>query len=101
MNKETTSANVTDGAGLYDTGAIVEDHYLLTFTKQGFETFVRGPINLGLEKGAVLFDGCLPPRSADGVCSRCRKRARSLRPEGIWPTFSEQFRDLNRPLRRA
>jgi hypothetical protein len=60
VNKETTSANVTDGAGLYDTGAIVEDHYLLTFTKQGFKTFVRGPIDLGLEKGAVLFDGCLP-----------------------------------------
>lgn len=36
----------TDGAGLYDTGPIVADHYLLTFTKEGFNTFVRGPITL-------------------------------------------------------
>src|ERR1700759_5662927 len=36
----------TDGSGLSDTGPIVADHYLLTFTKEGFNTFVRGPITL-------------------------------------------------------
>jgi hypothetical protein len=39
---------VTDGAGLYDTGAIPEDHYQLTFTKTGFETLVRGPVTVTL-----------------------------------------------------
>ncbi|HEY2472392.1 MAG TPA: carboxypeptidase-like regulatory domain-containing protein, partial [Terracidiphilus sp.] len=37
---------VTDGAGLYDTGSIVPDHYEISFTKEGFTTFVRGPITL-------------------------------------------------------
>jgi hypothetical protein len=37
---------VTDGAGLYDTDSIVPDHYQITFTKEGFTTFVRGPITL-------------------------------------------------------
>jgi hypothetical protein len=36
----------TDAAGLYDTGPIVADHYLLTFTKEGFQTYIRGPITL-------------------------------------------------------
>jgi hypothetical protein len=58
VDKETISVYVTDGAGLYDTGAIVEDHYLLTFTKDGFETFVRGPINL--ELGIVTVNAQLP-----------------------------------------
>jgi len=39
---------VTDAAGLYDTGAIPEGHYQLTFTKSGFETYVRGPVTLTL-----------------------------------------------------
>jgi hypothetical protein len=34
VDKETTSVHVTDGARLYDTGAIVEDHYLLTFPRK-------------------------------------------------------------------
>jgi hypothetical protein len=38
----------TDGAGLYDTGAIPEDHYKLAFTKGGFETLVRGPVTVSL-----------------------------------------------------
>jgi Carboxypeptidase regulatory-like domain len=38
----------TDGAGLYDTGAIPEDHYKFAFTKGGFETFVRGPVTISL-----------------------------------------------------
>jgi len=48
VDKDITSTYVTDSAGLYDTGAIVEDHYLLTFTRDGFETYVRGPITLEL-----------------------------------------------------
>jgi hypothetical protein len=32
--------------GLYDTSSIVAGTYQLTFSKQGFETLVRGPINL-------------------------------------------------------
>ena len=58
VDKETASVYVTDGAGLYDTGAIVEDHYLITFTKEGFETFVRGPITL--ELGIVTVNAQLP-----------------------------------------
>ena len=38
----------------------MEDHSLLTFTKEGFEAFVRGPINLELGMGAALLDGCVP-----------------------------------------
>jgi len=51
IDKGVTRTYVTDGAGLYDTGAIPEDHYKITFTKEGFETYVRGPVtvNLGIE----------------------------------------------------
>jgi hypothetical protein len=57
VDKETTTTYVTNNAGLFDTGAIVEDHYLLTFTKDGFETYVRGPINL--EQATVTIDAKL------------------------------------------
>ncbi len=43
----------TDGAGLYDTGAIPEGHYLVKFVKDGFETLVRGPVTLTLGIEAV------------------------------------------------
>jgi hypothetical protein len=43
----------TDDAGLYDTGAIPESHYRLTFTKDGFETYIRGPITLTLATETV------------------------------------------------
>jgi hypothetical protein len=46
VDKAVTHTYATDGAGLYDTGSIVPDHYKLTFTKQGFTTLVRGPITL-------------------------------------------------------
>src|SRR5580700_230450 len=52
----------TDGAGLYDTGPIPEGHYQLTFTRSGFETYVRGPVtvNLGIETvNAVLHVGAV------------------------------------------
>lgn len=51
LDKGVTRTFVTDGAGLYDTGAIPEDRYQLTFTRDGFRTLVRGPITvtLGIE----------------------------------------------------
>ena len=48
VDKGVTRTYVTDAAGLYDTGAIPEDHYLIKFTKDGFETYVRGPVNVTL-----------------------------------------------------
>jgi hypothetical protein len=36
----------TNRDGLYDTSSIVAGTYKLTFTKQGFETYVRGPITV-------------------------------------------------------
>jgi hypothetical protein len=48
VDKDVTRTYVTDGAGLYDTGAIPEDHYLLTFTKEGFQSYVRGPVTVTL-----------------------------------------------------
>lgn len=36
----------TNQDGLYDTSSIVAGHYKLTFTRDGFETLVRGPITL-------------------------------------------------------
>ena len=36
----------TNHDGLYDTNSIVAGSYKLTFTKNGFETFVRGPITV-------------------------------------------------------
>ncbi len=46
VDKGDTRIFTTDGAGLYDTGSIVADHYKLTFTKDGFQTLVRGPLTL-------------------------------------------------------
>ncbi len=46
VDKAVTKVFTTDGAGLYDTGPIVPDHYRLTFTKSGFQTLVRGPITV-------------------------------------------------------
>lgn len=36
----------TNSAGLYDTNSIVPGHYTVTFTRDGFEQLVRGPITL-------------------------------------------------------
>ncbi len=51
IDKGVTRNYETDGAGLYDTGAIPEDSYKLVFTKDGFETYARGPVTvtLGIE----------------------------------------------------
>src|ERR1700723_2677510 len=37
---------VTNNDGLYDTSSIVAGNYKLTFTKEGFNSLVRGPITL-------------------------------------------------------
>src|SRR5581483_6941859 len=46
VDKGITHTYTTDGAGLYDTGSVVPDHYLITVTAPGFQTYVRGPITL-------------------------------------------------------
>jgi len=53
VDKNVTTTYVTDGAGLYDTGPIVPDHYLITFTKEGFDTFQRGPITLDVSTQTI------------------------------------------------
>lgn len=57
VDQGVTRTYETDGAGLYDTGAIPEDHYQIKFTKDGFRTYVRGPITLNL--GIVTVNGTL------------------------------------------
>ena len=57
IDKGVTTTYVTNGAGLYETGSIVPDHYTLTFTKDGFSTFVRGPVTLSVQTMTV--DGSL------------------------------------------
>jgi hypothetical protein len=53
VDKGITHTYTTDGAGLYDTGSVVPDHYLITVTAPGFETYVRGPITLRVETVTV------------------------------------------------
>jgi hypothetical protein len=53
VDKNVTRTYVTNGAGLYETGSIVPDHYKLTFSKEGFETYVRGPITVLVGDSAV------------------------------------------------
>lgn len=57
VDKGITHMYTTDSAGLYDTGSIVPDHYLITFTAPGFQTYVRGPITLLV--GTVVVDAPL------------------------------------------
>ncbi len=57
VDKGITHTYTTDGAGLYDTGSIVPDHYLITVTAPGFQTYVRGPITL--QVGTVTVDAPL------------------------------------------
>jgi hypothetical protein len=53
VDKGETHTYTTDGAGLYDTGSIVPDHYLVTVTSPGFQTYVRGPITLDVRTVTV------------------------------------------------
>lgn len=62
VDKGITHVYTTDGAGLYDTGSIVPDHYLLTFTAPGFQTYVRGPITLRVE--TITIDAQMPVGAA-------------------------------------
>lgn len=48
VDKGVVRTYVTDSAGLYDTGSIPEDHYLIKFTRDGFQTYVRGPVTVTL-----------------------------------------------------
>lgn len=48
VDKNDTHTFVTNQAGVYDTGSIIPDHYILTFTKQGFATYKRGPITVSV-----------------------------------------------------
>ncbi len=48
VDKDVTRAYITNGAGLYDTGAIGLDHYVLTFSKEGFQSYVRGPVTVAV-----------------------------------------------------
>src|ERR1035438_9757186 len=47
----------TNNDGLYDTNSIVPGQYTITFTKDGFEQLVRGPITL--EVGVTAVNGQL------------------------------------------
>ncbi len=51
IDKGTERKFTTDKAGVYETGSIVPDHYIVTMSAPGFQTLVRGPItlNVGLE----------------------------------------------------
>lgn len=53
VDKGVTKTYITDGAGLYDTGPITPDHYTITFTKQNFNTYIRGPITLDVSTQTI------------------------------------------------
>ncbi|MHB1793494.1 MAG: carboxypeptidase-like regulatory domain-containing protein [Acidobacteriaceae bacterium] len=57
VDKGVTTTYVTDSSGLYDTNSIVPDRYTITFTKDGFTTFVRGPVTL--QVGTITINGHL------------------------------------------
>ena len=57
VDKGQVHTYTTDGAGLYDTGSIVPDHYLITVSRDGFQTYVRGPITLDVS--TVTIDAAL------------------------------------------
>ncbi|MGA9062840.1 MAG: carboxypeptidase regulatory-like domain-containing protein [Terracidiphilus sp.] len=56
---------VTDSDGLYDTNSILPGSYTLVFTKQGFETFKRGPVTLQI--GSFTVDAQLKVGAANTV----------------------------------
>ncbi len=53
VDKGISHTYTTDGAGVYDTGSLVPDHYMITVTAPGFQTYVRGPITLMVATVAV------------------------------------------------
>ncbi|MCU1298277.1 MAG: hypothetical protein JWO91_2555 [Acidobacteriaceae bacterium] len=52
-----TKDMVTNNDGLYDTASILPGRYRITFTKEGFQKLVRGPITL--QVGLITIDGPL------------------------------------------
>ena len=46
VNTGVSKSFVTNGAGLYDTSSIVAGSYKVTFTRDGFKQFVRGPVTV-------------------------------------------------------
>jgi hypothetical protein len=56
---------VTNGSGLYDTNSIITGNYTLEFSKQGFETFKRGPVPLQI--GVFTVDAALTVGSTNLV----------------------------------
>ena len=57
VDKGISHTYTTDSAGLYDTGSIVPDHYLVTITAPGFQSYIRGPLNL--QVGTITVDAAL------------------------------------------
>jgi hypothetical protein len=53
VDKGIEKTYVTDSAGLYDSGPIIPDHYLITVSAPGFQTFIRGPITLSVGQVTV------------------------------------------------
>jgi hypothetical protein len=56
---------VTNGNGLYDTNSILPGNYTISFSKEGFQKLVRGPI--ALEVGLVTVNGELKVGSSSQV----------------------------------
>jgi hypothetical protein len=46
LDTAVTKQIVTNDDGLYDTAAILPGHYQVTFTRDGFDKLVRGPITV-------------------------------------------------------
>ena len=56
---------LTNGDGLYDTASILPGNYRVTFTKEGFDQLVRGPITL--QVGIITVNGKLRVGSSNQV----------------------------------
>ena len=63
IDKDVTRTYETNASGLFDTGSIVSDRYLLTFSKPGFKKLVQGPITL--QVGTLGLNVALQVGSAD------------------------------------
>lgn len=55
IDKGTEKTFVTDKVGLYETGSIVPDSYIVTVTAPGFKTSIRGPIKLDVGQAGLNF----------------------------------------------
>lgn len=63
IDKDVTRTFLTNDAGLFDTGSIVSDRYLLAFSRSGFKKLVQGPI--ALQVGTIGLNVVLQVGSAD------------------------------------